>query len=341
LIGFDGVQGLDIVGPADAFAIASVAGKDGKPEPCYEVIIVGLSDKPFRAESGLLFHPHTTLREAPLLDTLIIPGGKGCRVDQTGERIANWVGAIAHKTRRIASVCTGAYPFARTGLLNGRRVTTHWRFAQDLAGRFPKLNVDPNRLFLKEGRFYTAGGITASIDLALALIEEDHGSRVALTVARELVVYLKRPGGQQQFSEPLQFQVNSDDRFADLVAWMVGHLAGDLSLGALAKRACLSPRHFARRFKKTFGGTPAAFVENLRLDEARRRLTERRQTIETVAMSVGFKSDDAFRLAFQRHFGVKPNSYRQHFEATDNRNLAVATRGEKSPTRGRSKARGA
>src|SRR5438067_11268192 len=146
--------------------------------------------------------------------------------------------------------------------------------------------------------------ITASVDLALALIEEDYGPRVSLSVARELVVYLKRPGGQKQYSEPLQFQCDSSDRFADLASWMLGHLRADLSLETLARRACLSPRHFAWRFTQTFGGTPAAFVENLRFDDVRRRLTERTQTIESVAAAFGFQSADAFRRAFQRSFGV-------------------------------------
>ena len=315
LIGYDGVQGLDLIGPSDAFTIAAVEGENGKPEACYEVTVIGLTGKPFRAESGLLLHPDTTLRDAPALDTLVIPGGRGARIGPASAVIARWISSRAKKIRRIASVCTGIYALAPTGLLDGRAVTTHWRFAHDVARRFPKLRVDPNALFLKDGPFYTAGGITASVDLALALIEEDYGPRVALSVARELVVYLKRPGGQKQYSEPLQFQCDSADRFADLASWMLGHLRSDLSLETLAKRACLSPRHFVRRFKQTFGGTPAAFVENLRLDDARRRLTERTQTIESVAASVGFNSDDAFRRAFQRRFGVKPSSYRSRFEA--------------------------
>ena len=315
LIGYDGVQALDIIGPSDAFTIAEIEGDNGQRRPCYEVIIVGITNKPFRAESGVSFQPHTTLRNAPTLDTLIIPGGRGARIGQSSSLIAKWISSRAKRIRRIASVCTGVYALAPTGLLDGRRVTTHWRFANDVARRFPKLNVDHDALFLKDGPFYTAGGITASVDLALALIEEDYGPRVALAVARELVVFLKRSGGQKQYSEPLEFQINSTDRFADLASWMVEHMRGDLSLAALAKRVCLSPRHFVRRFKQAFGGTPAAFVENLRLDEARRRLSERTQTIENVASSVGFQSDDVFRRAFQRRFGVKPSSYRSRFDA--------------------------
>jgi transcriptional regulator GlxA family with amidase domain len=316
LIGYDGVQGLDLVGPSDAFTIAR-AGNDND-HPCYEVVILGLTNKPFRAESGIVFQPNTTLGRAPELDTLIVPGGKGTRLPAISAIVTRWIASRAGRIRRIASVCTGIYMVAPTGLLDGRTVTTHWRFAPDVARRFPKLKMNPDALFLKDGRFYTSGGITASVDLSLALIEEDYGSRVALSVARDLVVYLKRSGGQKQYSEPLEFQISSTDRFAELATWMLDHLRENLSLDALAKRACLSPRHFARRFKQTFGGTPAVFVENLRLDEARRRLSERTQTIETVGSSVGFHSDDSFRRAFQRRFGVNPGSYRKLFDARSN-----------------------
>ena len=314
LVGYEGIQGLDLIGPSDAFTIARAGGDNGQSQPAYEVLVIGLTDKPFRAESGVLFHPHTTLAQAPALDTLLIPGGKGTRIAAINEPVAKFVARRASRIRRIATVCTGIYMVAPTGLLDGRTVTTHWRFAADVARRFPKLKMNPDALFLKDGQFYTSGGITASIDLSLSLIEEDYGPKVALAVARDLVVYLKRSGGQKQYSEPLEFQINSTDRFSDLAVWMVDHLRENLSLEKLAQRACLSPRHFARRFKQTFGGTPAAFVENLRLDEARRRLTERTQTIETVAESVGFHSDDSFRRAFLRRFGVNPSAYRNGFK---------------------------
>jgi transcriptional regulator GlxA family with amidase domain len=313
LIGYDGVRGLDLIGPADAFSIPEIQADDGKRYPGYEVVVIAAGTGPFRSAAGISFQPQATFRNAPPLDTLIVAGGKGSRDLRISEPIAKWISKRAARVRRIASVCTGIYILARTGLLDGRKVTTHWRFAADVARRFPKLDVDPNALFLKDGPLYTAGGVTSSIDLALALIEEDYGSRVALSVARDLVVYLKRPGGQTQFSEPLEFQTNATDHFADLASWMLAHLRSDLSLNALAKRACLSPRHFVRKFKQTFGSTPATVVENLRLDEARRRLSERTQTIDSVAASVGFHSDDAFRRAFQRRFVVKPSSYRTVF----------------------------
>jgi transcriptional regulator GlxA family with amidase domain len=311
LIGFDGVMALDLVGPIDAFTTATC----GSQEPCYEVAIIGLSKRPFASESGVLFKPHTTLAKTPAFDTLIIPGGRGLRHPPTQRAIAQWLEAHVDKFRRVATVCTGVYGLAPTGLLDGRRVATHWRFARDFAGQFPRLNVDADALFLKDGPFYTCAGVTAGIDLALALIEEDHGPSVSLSVARELVVYLKRVGGQEQYSEPLRFQTKSADRLADLAAWIQGHLHGDLSIEALARRTCLCPRHFSRRFKAAFGAAPATFVEDLRLGEARQRLSSANQTIESVAKSVGFHSADSFRRAFERRFGVNPTGYRKRFHA--------------------------
>ncbi len=313
LLGYDEVMALDLAGPVDAFTTASVEQPGRPAENCYDVVIIGLTERPFRTESGIVFKPHTTIARAPVLDTLIIPGGRGLRQPGTQKKAATWIRSRAGSTRRIASVCTGVYALAAAGLLDGLHVTTHWRYARDLADRFPRLNVNPDALYLKEGQYYTCAGVTSGIDLSLALIEEDFGSKVALAVARELVVYLKRPGGQEQFSEPLRFQTQSTDAFADLAAWMQGHLRQNLSVRELAERACLSPRHFSRRFKDVFGSTPAAFVEDLRLGQARERLTGPDQSIEHVATSVGFASADAFRRAFERRFGVKPSTYRKHF----------------------------
>jgi transcriptional regulator GlxA family with amidase domain len=313
-LGYDGVMALDLAGPIDAFMTATIENSDGKLENCYEVVIIGLNAKPFTSESGITFKPQTTILRALALDTLIIPGGRGLRNPDTQRQAADWIRSRAHSFRRIASVCTGVYALAAAGLLNGRQVTTHWRHAREVADRFPKLIVDPNALYLKDGKFYTCAGVTSGIDLSLALIEEDFGSRVALAVARELVVYLKRPGGQEQFSEPLQFQTESTNPFTDLAPWILGHLHQNLSVESLAERACLSPRHFSRRFKDVFGCTPATFVEDLRLGEARERLAAPTLSIERVAASVGFLSADAFRRAFERRFGIKPSTYRKHFD---------------------------
>jgi transcriptional regulator GlxA family with amidase domain len=317
IVGYDGLNALDLIGPTEAFASARAEEASRDAETPYEVQVVGLSRRRFVAESGVIFQPHTTLEAAPRFDTIIIPGGKGLRRPATNRAVAEWIKDRAAQTRRIVSVCTGIYGLGASGLLDGRRVTTHWRFAADVARRFPALKVEPNALFLKDGNFYTSAGVTAGIDLALALIEEDLGAGVALAVARELVVYLKRPGGQEQFSEPLQFQTQANDRLTELASWITNNPKRDLSVAALARRACLSPRHFVRRFKDAFGRSPGLFVQDHRLDEARRRLAAANLSVDAIAASVGFKSADAFRRAFRHRFRVTPGKYRRRFGLAD------------------------
>lgn len=313
ILAYDGITSLDLVGPAETFSSASSRG--GQDDPAYDIVILGLERNRFVAESGL-----TMIADAPAdaklrLDTIIVPGGAGMRTEETAQKAAGFVAARRDGLRRIAAVCTGVYGVARTGLLDGRRVTTHWRYAGDLRRRYPALRVEEDAIYIKDGPFYTSAGITAGIDLSLAMIEDDLGPGAALAVARELVVFLKRPGGQAQFSEPLRFQVRSADRFADLVACMEGHLNADLSVEAMAARVFLSPRQFTRAFKSTYGDTPAAFVDALRLGEAARRLSTGRASIASVARSVGYASADVFRRAFQRRLGVTPTEYRARFAA--------------------------
>jgi transcriptional regulator GlxA family with amidase domain len=312
-LGYEQANALDLVGPAEAFASAFRDNGKGTIERCYEVSIIGLTRRTFATESGIVFQPTVTIESAPKLDTLIIPGGCGLRQPDINRKVADWMLARAKTTRRIASVCTGIYGLAATGLLDGRHVTTHWRFAADVAKRFPKLRMEPNALFLQDGSFYTSAGVTAGIDLALALIEEDFGAKMALTVAREMVVYLKRSGGQEQYSEPLQFQTSANDQFAELVAWMTNNPTKQMSVESLARRASLSPRQFFRRFKEHFASSPAMFVETLRLNEARRRLSTGETSIEGVAESLGFNGADSFRRAFERRFRVTPSKYRRSF----------------------------
>jgi transcriptional regulator GlxA family with amidase domain len=319
MLGFDEANALDVTGPIEAFSNANDLARElGAATAPYALVLIGVRRAPFRTESGLLLKPHATLRDAPPLDTLIVPGGRGLREPATNAKVSAWIGRHADRMRRVATVCTGIYGVAPTGLLDGRHVATHWRFAEAVASRFPALRVDGNALFVRDGRFYTSGGITAGIDLALALIEEDHGAPLALAVARELVVYLKRSGGQEQYSEPLKFQMRAADRFADLVAWIDAHPHRDLSVEALAERTHLSTRQFRRRFAAALGCAPAAYVENVRMAEARRRLAQRTGTVEAIALSVGFASADAFRRAFERRFGVPPRDYRARFAAAQN-----------------------
>ena len=323
ILGYDGMQALDLVGPAEVFATVRSGAGNGNAAPAYEIVIVGLTGKRLVAETGLVLQADVPSSTSLRFDTLIIPGGRAMRTTDTGRKAAAWIARRAGGVRRIASVCTGIYGLAPTGLLDGRRVTTHWRHARDLAQRYPALRVDSNALFIKDGRFYTSAGITAGVDLALALIEEDHGPTEALSVAREFVVFLKRPGGQDQFSEPLQFQLQSADRFADLTAWMSGHLGSDLSVEALAARTFLSTRQFSRVFKRSYGVSPATYVQELRLAEASRRILSERVGVDAVARSVGYRSADVFRRAFERRFGVSPGSYRSRFtRGTPRRRLA-------------------
>lgn len=318
ILGFDGLQALDLTGPADVFrsdALAVPEFCDGGVPP-YEIVVIGLDGRQFVTSSGLRMTARFAVPTRTELDTLIVPGGAGLRESDLAERAARWIVARAPSIRRIASVCTGIYALAPTGLLDGREVTTHWAFAADVQRRFPTLRVDPDAIFRKDGPYYTSAGVTAGIDLALALLEEDLGPNASLAVAREMVVYLKRAGGQNQFSEPLQFQLEASDRFADVASWIPSHLRSDLSVETLARRACLSVRQFSRAFKDRFGVTPAAFVEDARLREACRRLAARRANVETVARSVGYSSDDAFRRAFERRYGVSPRQYRSRFNVS-------------------------
>jgi transcriptional regulator GlxA family with amidase domain len=307
LIGYNGVTALDLVGPAETFAFANHVVPDA-----YEILVLAASAKAFVSGSGLKFTPGGRLSEARSLDTIIVPGGAALREQRVGAPIADWL-KERRRTRRLASVCTGIYALAQSGLLDGKRATTHWRFAADVARKFPKVRVEPDAIFIRDGNIYTSAGVTAGIDLALAFVEADLGPGVALSVAREMVVYLKRAGGQLQFSEPLQFQARATDRFADLAAWLVTNLHKDVSVESMASVAGLGARHFSRRFTQVFGVTPARYVEQLRMDEARKRLGSAHQTVDSVAASVGYSNADSFRRAFERRFGVSPSLFRGRF----------------------------
>jgi transcriptional regulator GlxA family with amidase domain len=312
IFGFDGVNALDLTGPLETFAAARVDDAEIDRSGSYQVRIIGVTGKSFVSESGIVFKTQYPLCNALTVDTVIVPGGAGARTGEANRKIAEWLSARAPNVRRIVSVCTGIYAIAKAGVLDGRKVATHWKFAQDVSRRFPRLDVDPAASFIKDGRFYSCGGGTAAIEMTLALIQEDYGPRRALSVARELVMRLRPPGDKESSLEPLQFECGPMDRFADLPAWIASHLSDNLSVEVLANRVCLCPRHFSRLFKRFFHAAPAAFVEQLRLDEARRRLRLPRNSVENVARAVGYQSADSFRRAFERRHGVSPLGYKRN-----------------------------
>lgn len=312
ILGYDGVQGLDVAGPADAFSTASaiIGGKTAS----YTVALLSVNRGRIETESGLCYYADTPLSRDGLLDTIVVPGGRTLRSDaRLRNLVAKWLRDHASRARRVASVCTGIYALAESGLLEGRAATTHWQYASDVQEHWKGIRVNADAIFVKDGKFYTSAGVTAGIDLCLAFIEEDFGRDVALEVARQMVVYLKRSGGQLQYSQPLHLQMQAKSTFGDIVGWIRGHLNADLTVEGIAERAQLSPRHLTRKFKSTFGVTPADFVEELRLDEARWLLANAGDAIERVAEEVGYSNADTFRRAFERRFGVAPTEYRGRF----------------------------
>jgi transcriptional regulator GlxA family with amidase domain len=245
----------------------------------------------------------------------VVAGGRGVKAAVEDERLVAWLKAAAERSRRVTSVCTGAFLLAQAGLLEGRRVTTHWASCDELARRHPDVEVDSDPIFVRDGNLITSAGVTAGMDLALALVEEDLGRDVALATARWLVLFLKRPGGQAQFSAQLAAQVADREPLRELQEWLPDNLGEDLSVPALARRACMSERNFARAFRGETGMTPAAYVELARVESARIALETSNVSVETVARQAGFGTVETMRRAFRRRVGVSPNSYRGRFRS--------------------------
>ena len=306
------VQPLDVTGPAEVFAsAASVAGGD---VAAYTIEVVAPGGAPIPTDSGYAIAPAGALEavHGPI-DTLLVAGGAGAR-NASPETVAR-VRRLAARADRVASVCTGAYVLAAAGLLDGRRATTHWSWCDDLQSRHPAVTVERDPIFVVDGPVRTSAGVTAGMDLALALVEEDLGPRVALEVARWLVVFVKRPGGQAQFSVQLAGQSAERSPLRELQAWIADHIDADLSVPALAARACMSDRHFARAFKAETGMTPAVYVESLRVERARLALESGAAPIDAVAARCGFGTVETLRRAFARRLGVSPAAYRNRFAA--------------------------
>lgn len=305
------VQLLDVIGPADVFAEA--ARQLGKPR-AYREEVVAAGDGPIKGTSGLRLLPDattSTYRGSP--DTLLVAGSPGLESEGQDPALDGWLRAQAESVRRIGSVCSGAFVLAAAGILDGRRATTHWNAALQLAARYPQLHVEADQIFVKDGNVYTSAGVTAGMDLALALVEEDHGRELALRVARELVMFLKRPGGQSQFSVHLAAQAAERSAINEVQNFVLAHLSEELSVPVLARVAQMSARNFARVFKQETGGTPADFVEAARIDAARRRIEDSRVPLKTVAAECGFGNIDGMRRAFNRRLGINPVEYRHRF----------------------------
>ena len=316
MLAFPVAQSLDVTGPMEVFAQANAqALARGEAAP-YSLELAAPRQGPVETSCGVPLLAGRALgqvRRAP--GTLILAGGAGARQAVENPALLARIRQLAKRSARVASVCTGAFPLAATGLLDGRRAATHWSYAAGLAARFPSVTVDADAIFVGDGKFHTSAGITAGIDLALALVEQDLGRRAALAVARVLVVFLRRPGGQSQFSGHLIAEATAqrDERFAALDRWLLEHLDEDLSVERLAARMAMSPRTFARRFRAAVGATPAAHVQRLRLDLARRLLSEGAAPVGEVARRAGFGSLEGMRLAFQRHLKVAPQQFRARF----------------------------
>jgi transcriptional regulator GlxA family with amidase domain len=309
VLAFEGVQLLDVAGPLQVFATASERGGIGQP---YAPRVIAAGGPMLTASAGLrlMADPLPDL-DAPL-DTLVVAGGPGVLAACDDPALVAWVRARAGRARRVASVCTGAFLLGAAGLLDGRRAVTHWKHCGALAARYPRARVEPDPIFMQDGPVWSSAGVTAGIDLTLALVEADLGRPLALAVARHLVMFLKRPGGQAQFSAALALQAG-EERFGPLHAFIAQNLSGDLSLPALAAAAGMSERSLSRLYRDATGLTPARAVERLRVEAARRALAETAQPVKRIAQVCGFGSEETMRRSFLRHVAATPQDYRARF----------------------------
>jgi transcriptional regulator GlxA family with amidase domain len=310
IVAFPDVQTLDVVGPAEVFSMADRLANGGE----YAVEVVASSGGALTTGSGLQLLPHRALTgvRGPI-DTLIVAGGTGVVPAARDERLVRWIRSAAQRARRVASVCTGAFLLAEAGLLDGRRATTHWAACDELCRTYPEVEVDGAPIFVRDGDVYTSAGVTAGIDLALALVEDDLGAAVARDAARWLVLFLRRPGNQAQFSQGSAWKPAERPPLRDLQSWIADNLTADLSVPALAERAFMSSRNFAREFRREVGVTPGAYVETVRLERARAELEAGDASVEAVAAMCGFGTVETMRRAFQRRFDVNPAAYRSRF----------------------------
>ncbi|MEO1018065.1 MAG: GlxA family transcriptional regulator [Pseudomonadota bacterium] len=313
-VAFPQVVLLDLIGPWEVFSLANqLAGRD--PATYALELVSGDDSATIPSGGGISMDSHRPAKSCRGdIDTLIVPATDLAWGSETPQ-FSSVLQRLAQRSRRIVSICGGAFLLAEAGLLDGKKATTHWRGTDDLSARFPKVDVQADAIFVKDGNTYTSAGVTAGIDLALALVDEDLGQAVALDCARNLVVFMRRPGGQSQFSTTLESQHSERDVINELVAWAADNLGNDLSVQALAERAHMSLRNFSRVFRNEVGQTPAAFVEKLRVDATRRRLEETDESIDEISTHCGFRSADSMRRSFHRVVKVAPSDYRQRFRS--------------------------
>jgi transcriptional regulator GlxA family with amidase domain len=317
IVAYPGVQSLDVTGPLEVFAAAQkLIEASGRRDRGYEVRVLSRDGQPLLTSSGLGIAPHARLPRTPRsIDTLLIAGGAGRAEAAADEALVAWIARASRVARRTASVCTGAFLLASAGLLDGRRATTHWASAQELQRLHPQVRVEPEPIFVRDGSVWTSAGVTAGMDLALALVEQDLDRDAALTIARHLVLFLRRPGNQAQFSATLGAQRAQREPLREIQLAVLEDVAGDHSVEAMAARAHMSPRHFARAFRAETGITPARHVEFVRLEAARRRLEDTREPLGVIAAQCGFGTPETLRRAFLRTLNVGPAEYRRRFHA--------------------------
>ena len=316
IVAFDGMQPLDAIGPHEVFAGATaVLAAKQRVSAGYDLTLVSLHGRPITSESGLQLITHPLPRSRAKIDTLLIPGGDGARSARHDTELVEWIRSAARRSVRIATVCTGAFIAAEAGLLDGRTVTTHWARAQQLADEYPRVTVDADPIYRRDGTVWTSAGVTAGIDLALAMVEADYGADVAQTVARWMVMFLHRPGGQTQFAAPVWVPRAARSTVRAAQDFIDNHPAADHRLDLLAARAAMSSRHFSRVFTAEVGETPARYVERVRVEAARTELETTTSQLELVAVNCGFGTAESLRRAFQRRVGVAPDAYRRRFHS--------------------------